>query len=753
MNHEDTTESIQYFGFLPSRSISKLQSSEYQQRIESSQEILEYLPTIPIEDIDILEFLRFIESYVVDANLKVAQNCSLIMSEVLTMLKSGGTIPIHAIVHVGMQQIGDHRKFVSQLGHALIGDLLRVADPREVISEVIKTASSSNSQLQSQVFFQIGDYINNSIIDPYILIHFPYFFDAALLSSHETVRKAAVRCSDILKNSSPDAFEKLLVQLSRDSSKVIGKTSQNPSTAIPKTRPGVPSPLRPINTAGLVEMNKMTMGLSQKGYRRPAMPSSAGARKLLSLSRPVSSTFSPTTFDENSSTNSTPTFYDEETSSDNNEEGKYHYSPLEIPKTDFPEKSSFYSNEIDDEPMEKPSIKARNPFEDAVFENVSPSRAAFTKEPKLRTRKILGESEDHNVPPKTFSGGHFDENAFDYIPTSSVGKRHQSTSLPEVPFSIKEPDSKMSKRPNLTKPHVIQFDSPNSDEVDQGKNFNTDPDMRPINSSGSYGDTDDMNDSIYNQISLKKANKPTSNRRQKSIRLTSANKLAQTAPAPNPTKLTGPPPLSSLIEKLQSEEWSDQNDAIAAILDISDPNYDMIQQHLRNSVSTLLECAQSLRTMLAKNALNLLIKWVKTPQINFEVISDTCSTTLLKLQNSTHRFIVQLSGECFLALINSLPPSRAANIIRKEYKSPYAPSRTMLTNAAYQTVMRSDDVTMLLIPLAYLVKDADQNVRRFAKMAIKQIATKQQYFEQYIKNNVSNLDDQQSLIKASQSSY
>ena len=204
-----------------------------------------------------------------------------------------------------------------------------------------------------------------------------------------------------------------------------------------------------------------------------------------------------------------------------------------------------------------------------------------------------------------------------------------------------------------------------------------------------------------------------------------------------------------LLENLSDSDWEKQNDAIEQL--IQHGSKEAIRNSLRKSVSSLLECAQSTRTALAKNALNLILLWIEDKEIPVSSISDVMGTRLLKLlqQQSSHHFIVDLAGKCFLALLENISEQKICAIISRESKSPFAPARSMVANGALCSIKKISDHVPLLLPLAILGKDADQNARKFSRLAVKEIASTKNDFEEFVKNNVSSQEDQLLLIKMS----
>ena len=57
-----------YFGFIPQSVIARFQSSDYQQRVDASSELLELIQNSDFADVDVHSLLMFIEPYANDQN-------------------------------------------------------------------------------------------------------------------------------------------------------------------------------------------------------------------------------------------------------------------------------------------------------------------------------------------------------------------------------------------------------------------------------------------------------------------------------------------------------------------------------------------------------------------------------------------------------------------------------------------------------------------------------------------------------------
>lgn len=768
-----------------------MQSSDYQKRVETSQEILEYVPTIPIEEINVDEFLRFIQQYVTDANLKVAQNCSLIIEEIITELKKSGTIPVRLCVSIAFDQLKDSRRFVIQLGGAVIGDILRACDQNTVFSEIVRSSANAPPNLLTQLYRALPNLIQQNALNPNILLDYSGFFDTGLTTQHENVKQGALWCLEYLKANFSEIYDRLYNLLSSPAARMIGRSSHNPATAIPKNREFGPQVIRQINTAGAVEAAKINMAMSQKGYRRPLLPSQ-GAGRLLSKSRPITSTFANGPGqDTNDSFNFEPvslptperivpppaTFNDDEVDfvpPDPDSGFGYKVTSKTGPILRTRDIKSDINNPLFDTDLQLDDTKPKvghTHFDAAVIEEVPAVSSGFRQPKPIRT-KVHKEYEE--LPSANFGGSHFDEGAFDEIkPEKKTDPfRERRTGLKKKIQAQndenKDNDDVPSEIPPNKKKGFVNLDgllvegnnsSRENMSADRRRSEKKsakphveihDPDSRPIKTSGAYDLGDDLAIDAALASPIPAPLKPKPKPRPRPVRTTTAKDRRdddRNSSKPAPPKTPSP---SQYLEDLQSDDWEQQNKAIEAMLGGCVPK-DMIKSSLRTSMTTLLECAQSTRTALSKNALNLVLNWIRDKDISVAGMADVLGTRLLKLmqQQGSHHFIQDLTGDCFLSLLENVPDTRQCAIIAREHKSPYASGRALVALGAEKAVQRIDDPTPLLGPLAYMVKDADQETRKHAKAAIKAIAAKRRDFVEYVKANVTSNEDQNSLIKAS----
>jgi hypothetical protein len=311
----------------------------------------------------------------------------------------------------------------------------------------------------------------------------------------------------------------------------------------------------------------------------------------------------------------------------------------------------------------------------------------------------------------------------------------------DAAFFGSEPETKGSsrQRPQARPPkHPAQ--SPLEDE-----------DM-PIHSSGFYnlGDDIDFEDS---------SPAPSVDRRR-------APSLSfKRSPKPKPVKpraraasgpvLAIPPPqkgpkVPALVEKLRTAEWSDQNDAITALMAEADQFPDQIQANLTGLVELLVQCGASLRSALARNALNCLLKWIGMGSIHFEDVADRAAMAFLGLVSSQRdkHFIAELAGQCFAALMMTIPAAKAVAICIHEHRTKHDAPRARVAAAMAELVPRMTDCSPFIRPLLVLLRDKNPDVRSAAKAAVAACRARFPNFAHMLEANVPSLEDRAVLATA-----
>jgi hypothetical protein len=263
---------------------------------------------------------------------------------------------------------------------------------------------------------------------------------------------------------------------------------------------------------------------------------------------------------------------------------------------------------------------------------------------------------------------------------------------------------------------------------------------RPIHSSGFYNLGDDIEfDEPPKRTRITVPRRPTKPPKPIAPKVQSRSKTLE---LPRSS-------IAVLSEKLRSSEWSDQNDAITELIETADQISGQLQTNLNGLIESLLECAASPRSALAKNALNCLSKWFASKEISFDSVSERCASALLSLVISQHdkHFLADLAGHCFAVLIAGIPVAKAVGICLNEYRRKHEVGRLQVATAMIEIVPRMNDCSVFLKPLIVLVKDKNPNVRRAAKEVIGSIRQHVGDFTRFVMTNISSEDKRLILLR------
>lgn len=779
-----STQSL-HFGFIPQTVIARFQSTDYEQRVDASTELLELVRNSEIADIDIHSLLLFIEPNSCDQNYLIAQNVSQILSAIINQLALNNLTcapHLHQIIHIILLMFEDRRRTVCQLGQDTLIDLLATNDHYAVISELVRSSSTPSSKVSVEIFRCFTNLLSKNILDPNTLLQFPFYFDVMILSPLKNVRQAVLWCVDYLKNNSLSSYNTLASLMSREAAALLGKGPGNPTTAVTKSRPDQIVVNRVLNTAGKVEAAKAkaamnftrTMPLSRNQYQRPSLPSGKGARQiniLASMSRPVTSKSNPATFMDD---DQPPNFVsiEEESGNSHMKLDKLNGTGMSSTTQNFPP-NSLFDDEITLPPL------TESPIPENVF---PPSKHILNK--RFITEPIPDNPPIHHPPPLpkkkpsqqntsrkrliTFDASVFPPQKNDEFDSSSAPS---AKSKPRAKSEMKHISFAQTAPPHITLPPIsstaqqtpIQNNISDNNLSDQDDQVNSsasgNESDRPIKSSGFYnlGDDIDFTD-IITESKISTVAKKKKPQFSMPIKRNPPKKHAQSSLGSSPSSSNAKnqqsrlevkpqhqkaPSIPKIIENLKSEEWNDQNDAITTLINSIDQNIQPICDNLREIVASLLECSASLRSMLASNALKCLMKLIKTKKIDFEPIADMCGSSLLQLL-STHKskhFIFDLSGDDFIALIESISVQKAIDILKNEHKRKHDDARVKVAFCMIGIVQRTTDFTQIIKPLADLVQDRNPDVRKHAKTAVSDLRIRSTDFDQLINSNVLTDDD------------
>jgi hypothetical protein len=321
-------------------------------------------------------------------------------------------------------------------------------------------------------------------------------------------------------------------------------------------------------------------------------------------------------------------------------------------------------------------------------------------------------------------------------------------SVPEldVPPVNEEPIAK--PKPGPFRKRIITFDTPDTDLP---------PPAPPRPRAKSHEETDLAADQpirasgVYNlgeDIEFDEAPVPAVKKRPPPLR-THSKPIPRAKPKPTVAVALPRLPkvsLPQILEKLKSSEWTDQNQAIAELAS----NLDKlpVQSELRGVMTSLLDCAASIRSALAKAALTCVLQLLNSG-LDFDQNASLCAGSLLGLviSHKDKHFIAELAEQCFSQLIESVPPLTALDVLVGEHRRKHDDARVQVTAAMIKLVPRLVDCSRLLRPLVTLLKDRNPNVRRLARSAVSALRGRAGNFHEMIRAFESE-EDRRALLEA-----
>lgn len=176
------------------------------------------------------------------------------------------------------------------------------------------------------------------------------------------------------------------------------------------------------------------------------------------------------------------------------------------------------------------------------------------------------------------------------------------------------------------------------------------------------------------------------------------------------------------FDGLKAKEWEDVNTSILQLTQKIDTLAPDINNQLRDVIFSLLESAASLRSILAKNALECLEKMIPHEKIIFTPIADFVASSLLNIVGSSKQFIAAIAGRCFDALMVRIPMAKASEIIFAECKRKQDKARAKIAQCIDMLVRNTNDYAPLVKPLCLLANDAGPDARKFSRSALIYIA-------------------------------
>jgi hypothetical protein len=394
-----------------------------------------------------------------------------------------------------------------------------------------------------------------------------------------------------------------------------------------------------------------------------------------------------------------------------------------------------FSNE-DERPKKKASRSAD------VFDPLSDF--SFTKPEDEKPRKKASRSADVFDPVSDFSF------------TRPEDEKPKKKKDGPVAFSGRDSPKPADEKPkaNPARPRVITFDDvlPNDPPPKPKPSLNPSaredleiPGDQPIRASGVYNLGDDIDFDDIPTIPTKK--RPPVKRAAPKPQPAAT---VQPRPKAKSALVSLPPPAKSplpqIMDKLKSSDWTDQNQAISEL----SAGFEQlqVQTELRGLMTSLLDCAASPRSALAKNALGCIQKLVNSGA-SFDPIADMCASSLLGLivSHKEKHFLSDLASQSFSQMLDTVSPNTAADVLISEYRRKHDDARVHVASAMAKLAARTTDFSRLLKPLVTLVRDKNPSVRNAARIAVSMIRSRASNFSQMVES-FENEEDRSALLHA-----
>ena len=142
----------------------------------------------------------------------------------------------------------------------------------------------------------------------------------------------------------------------------------------------------------------------------------------------------------------------------------------------------------------------------------------------------------------------------------------------------------------------------------------------------------------------------------------------------------------------------------------------IISTNLKSLVFEITEIAPSIRTALAKTALECLQKLID--HFDFTPFFESIVNQLLKLLLSSKAFIAKLSHDCISSILRSINRKKAFEFLAKNHKSKPGPCKAQLSASLLEIIESCEDPVPLLTTLGCFLTDANPEVRDHAKISV-----------------------------------
>lgn len=719
-------------GFITPSMYELINSPNYQDRENITSNLITTIQSLPLDIINVDEFLEMMKPLTKDPNMKVVQNIYTMIKTLISNLDQNATLYIHKLVQLALSLYSDTRKFVRQFGNEIFTQLLKSLSPTAVLAEMVRNLNNATPQVSVQALEYIEYLIQYNVVPSALMTQFTFYLDNSLASPHTNIQQAATKFLTSLSFRDPTTANNIISQFKPESVSAMEKGKTNAADV--KRRSVIANRDGVLSLNGRLSLSRLKVNRASTSHVDPGdITLIAGSSDLVEIPK-EGFDFQPVQFDtfteENNNNNIPPTITEE---------------MPEIPNSPIKEVKKLLDQQILNSPKRQPPSSA------SVFsENISKpflSRSINSDqtetENEVPTRKKMKLPEPEYIPEVT-------------LPRKQKLIEKEKDKENNIDFN----DSQFSKTVPINIGVIPSFEEENKDIIiepvqihhkhkDKDKNKSTKYQQERLALSRSIRARNTMSSNETPIISVNeetvpeptileennetpKKKSPKSPQIQTKFAKTTVIVGDQAIPSrssfgtkKSPKRQNIQPKYSSqgkrfdeLFTKLHSEEWSDQNDAILEFQTRLDDFADKLNDSARDVVTTLAECGGSLRTALAKNALSLLLIMIKDPRIDCASVGETAGTSLLKIVSAGRQFISAIACDCFDALVDCMNPSRASAMLVSESKRKQDKSRIRVASCIGIVARKCPDDLVLRKVCETMVNDANQEVRRMARMSL-----------------------------------
>lgn len=716
-----------YFGFLPTCSMNSLQSRDKGTLQTALRELNQTIQTTYATTIQVDPFIDFMMRFVDDEDRKISESACNVLENLYYNLGGNTAIYMQHIINSTLQRHSKY-SFAKNTFHILF----QATSAMSVMNYSVRTVIKMDANATTSFLNIISEEITQSFLDPSILSHFSGLFDVSLQSNNPELIHAAQTCMQKVITKDPNTFRevsrKLRPQTFTDRPSVDNKPTRASSCVaksaiLAKAPPMIFGPAnarkrhqfqRPIVTAGsdnhafnlIMSHQKpnrysFSNGLefpfnftsrTQPDNRTPLVDTKEQSRTATSqrVQIPVKISNGPAK---------------EYTNDSNSEESMIEMEDQENEEEEIPinninevEPNSVFETHSEEEREEEQSVEEEEEENDIKEEEEEEEQSVEEEEKEIEEeeeKEIEEEVELANVRETKKEEEEEQDNEIIFI--NDAIEIHES-----------EDNSLLNNRPSSQSSHLL---------VGLNRLIQNDYSNHSALSNHSYS-----SNSSYSDIELNEA----------------------TLEAQIDTRTH----FEKILESLTSSDWIEQNDAIQSLQQTTNDFVEPMNEHLRELVASILECASSTRSVLSKNAFVCLQQIFKTDGISIQLVSDFISSSLLELVASNKQFVSSLASESFAMLLESISAEKAEEILIRESERKRDKARAKVALAFSSLANRITEFSTSLHVLAHLASDPNPDVRRNAKNSITLIAAKCGNFQTIVYNCISEQCLRKALIEA-----